>query len=49
LEKEQLHSQGTVVNTFASAQEPSLKPKACKRASALQRTLAKPFWPTKTK
>jgi len=34
LEKEQLHSQHTVVSTFASPHEPTLKPKACKRASA---------------
>lgn len=27
-------SQRTVVNTFASPHEPTLKPKACKRASA---------------
>jgi len=34
LEKEQLHSQRTVVSTFASPHEPTLKPKAGKRASA---------------
>jgi len=33
LEKEQLHSQRTVVSTFASPHQPRLKPKACKRAS----------------
>jgi len=34
LEKEQLHSQRTVVSTFATPHEPTLQPKACKRASA---------------
>jgi hypothetical protein len=29
------NSQPTVVSTFASPHEPTLKPKACKRASAL--------------
>jgi hypothetical protein len=29
-----IHSQPTVESTFASPHEPTLKPKACKRASA---------------
>ena len=43
------YSQRTVVSTFASPHEPTLKPKACKRASAFTTHLGKAILSTAQK